>query len=113
MAVNELQDVLWANWGAWATGGLSDAEIDARVSKEDCAHLHREISAIVSDPAVQHLSCKALIDIATWVVHGTHSLLLLPDEIRRGRFAQAADTIGVNQQILVELFQAPHFLHVS
>jgi hypothetical protein len=107
VAVNNLQNILLSNWQAWTAGGLEEAEIRAQLTQADCAQLRQDLSSRSTDPAVQQLDYKTLVDVATWICHGTHSLLWLPREIRLHRFAQAAEQFGVKQQLLIDLFQGP------
>lgn len=110
MVALELNAVLWSNWQAWAAGGVTDSEIMAHLTEADLVKLRQDLAERSTDPSVWQLDRKTIIDVATWICHGTHSLLLLPIEIRLYRVAEAAETLGVNQQLLLDVFKGPDLL---
>lgn len=100
-----LADILWDNWARWSAGGLNSTVIEQELSDGDLTLLLRWLdtgyqSASLTRPL---LTAKRAIDIASWCLHGTHSLLLKPRDIREDELQHAAATFGLTRDILASL----------
>jgi hypothetical protein len=101
----ELSRVLWENWENWASGGLEEAFLEEHTSAEDREKLLKWLDHAYQklDQVRPLLRLKAVVDIAAWCLHGTHSLDLWPRELRFKEYHRQAASLGVTTEILIEL----------
>ena len=100
-----LGNLPWRNWELWRDGGLSEAEIRAALGGSHIRLLDewlRSAAATLSMPAPD-LSTKALVDLATWCVHGTHTLPYEPPDMQRATITRIATQFGVTPELVTSL----------
>lgn len=103
---SNLESHLLENWNSWAAGGITADAIEKRALKFDRTELIRVISQGSEIPEMEDLSIKILLDVATWLTHGVHSLLYYPREIRSLRISETAKSIGVSETFLQTLYRS-------
>lgn len=106
MPTTELQEVLRRNWEAWARGGISELEICSIAKTETIKEIRNEFENHATPQPIDTLSNKTIIDITTWLTHGTHELPYLPPDIRGIRIEEASRRFGVAFDVLHSIYAA-------
>lgn len=103
-----IEQVLHANWENWASGGVPASALLSKLSDLEIQVLEKWASPeFVPTETESANAVKRLIDLATWVHWGTHSLTFLPREIRESRLNQAAEKLGTSAPVLQSLIAKP------
>jgi len=111
----ELSSLLWKNWEKWANGGLGEDSIKELINESDLDILLYWIDKGYSQTHTIRplLDLKTVVDVATWCLHGTHSLLLLPSDLRRRDLERTANSLGIPKDVLVWLVEASTILEAQ
>jgi hypothetical protein len=103
-----LSSVLWDNWQLWSSGGLAAESLEDLLTDGDVELLLDWLDeGFRKEGLVRPLiDEKKVVDIATWCIHGTHSLLLLPLDIRLRRIEVESRHFGIPAEVTVRLIQS-------
>lgn len=109
----DLKEILWQNWQRWGSEGFDEISLQELCTKEDADVLlqwfHQGRSSVNGARTV-----KKAVDLASWCLYGTDTLLLLPLEIRIRTLSEAAEFFGIetsyfNQLMISSSKQLPHY----
>lgn len=107
-----LTELLWANWEEWSRGGLDAERIEASVTPDDHRRLRDWLVNGLGESRTAEAAgdLKWLTDLATWSLHGTHSLLLKPMDMRLTELRHVAARFQISEDVLADLIASAHVL---
>jgi deoxyadenosine/deoxycytidine kinase len=105
-----LKDILSENWSSWSEGGLTEELLENKMPPKTIEFLQKWIDASFQRNTYQkpNLTLKAIVDIATWCLYGTHEFIYVSREIREKKIEKACKRFRLNPKILSDLI-----LHVA
>lgn len=76
-----------------------------QLTDSDAYSLQRWIADNAPEAVTAGLSVKDIVDLATWVLHGTHTLGHYPREIQEARISETARTFRLAPNSLASLYR--------
>lgn len=97
-----LSKVLWQNWLEWSDGGLPESKLKEDLTESEAAIISAWIDQAYSmtDSTRSAIDIKSAVDIASWCLYGTHSLLIKPRGVRIKEIVSTAESIGIPEKVL-------------
>jgi len=116
VGVTPMEDILFAAWTAQNSPSEFGRLASTATRRPELEHLGRWFDRGTLQAEVPHPqpTPSGLLELASWCVHGTDTLMYLPPELRQQRISAAALRFGLSPLLLINLIAtAPSLARAS